>query len=72
MIEALELQKMSLSDKFMTIEQIWDDISHTASAFASPDWHKKILQERDKNIESGEDKLMDWGIAKEQLRNTCK
>jgi len=65
----LPLKDMSLNEKFMVIEMIWDDICHHSADFPSPDWHESILKERDKKIASGEDKLIDWEVAKKQMRN---
>ncbi len=72
MIATLPIKEMSLNEKFMTIEMIWDDICHTSADFPSPAWHDKILKERDAKIASGEDKLLDWETAKNQMRNTLK
>lgn len=68
MIATLPLKEMSLKDKFMLIEIIWDDIIHNSADFPSPDWHAEILKERDAKLNSGEDKLIDWEVAKKQLR----
>jgi len=67
MLATLPLKDMNLSEKFMAIEMIWDDISHNSPDFPSPNWHGDILKERDAKIESGEDKLIDWELAKKQL-----
>jgi len=72
MITALALEKMSLSEKIMTIEMIWEDISSNNSNISSPDWHENVLKIRDENIASGKDKLIDWEVAKQQLRETTK
>ena len=68
MIATLPLKEMNLSEKFMAIEMIWDDIVHNSANFPSPEWHGDVLKERDAKIKSGEDKLIDWNLAKEQLR----
>ena len=68
----LPLKDMSLNEKFMAIEMIWDDICHNSADFPSPAWHETILKERDEKIASGEDKLIDWEVAKKQMRNSIK
>jgi Putative addiction module component len=70
MIATLPLKEMNLSEKFMTIEMIWDDIIHNSANFPSPEWHADVLKERDAKIKSGEDKLIDWNLAKKQLRDS--
>ncbi len=72
MLATLPLKEMTLEEKFMTIEMVWDDIYHNSPNFKSPSWHKKILEERDKKIASGEDKLIDWDDAKISMRASTK
>ena len=69
MLATLPLKEMTLEEKFITIETVWDDIIHNSPDFPSPSWHEKVLDERDAKIASGEDRLMDWESAKEKLRN---
>ena len=66
----IPLKDMSLNEKFIAIETIWDDIIHNSADFSSPDWHEDILEKRDEKIANGKDKLIDWDIAKKQLRNS--
>ncbi|RYD21151.1 MAG: hypothetical protein EOP88_12460 [Verrucomicrobiaceae bacterium] len=42
--------------------------SGNADAVDSPEWHGKILAERERLIESGEETYLAWEIAKEHLR----
>lgn len=63
---------MSTIEKLMAIEMIWDDICRNSSNFPSPDWHGTVLKKRDQDIASGEDRLIDWEVAKKQLRNSTK
>ena len=72
MLATLSLKEMSLEEKFMTIETVWDDIVHNSPNFPSPSWHEEILKERDAKIKSGEDQLIDWETAKNLLRDSLK
>ena len=63
MIATLPLKEMNLSEKFMAIEMIWDDIIHNSANFPSPEWHADVLKERDAKIKYWEDKLIDWNLA---------
>lgn len=64
MMITLPLNDMSLNEKFMVMEMIWDDICRNSANFPSPAWHETILKERDEKIASGEDELIDWDAAK--------
>lgn len=68
MMITLPLNKMTLSEKFRTIETIWDDICHSSEDFSSPSWHEDVLKEREAKLSNGEDQLIDWSDAKAKLR----
>ena len=68
----LPLEKMTLEEKFMTMEMIWDDIIKHSPDFPSPSWHADVLKERDKLLRNKEEKLIDWDTAKKSLQNSLK
>jgi len=72
MLTALALKEMTLEEKFMTIEAVWDNIIHNSPDFQSPSWHKDVLQDRELKIQSGEDQLIDWKSAKQSLRESLE
>ena len=72
MLSTLPLEKMTLEEKFIAIEAIWDDIVRNSPSFPSPAWHGDVLKERDAFLESGKEKLLDWEVAKESLRKSLK
>ncbi len=50
------------------MEVLWEDISRHPDALESPEWHKDVLQEREKKIVSGEAHFSDWETAKTDIR----
>ena len=68
----LPLKEMSLEEKFLTIEVVWDDILHNNPDFPSPHWHKEVLEERERKLNNGEEQLIDWEDAKKSLRDALK
>lgn len=36
---ALQVDKMSLAEKFETMEMLWDNLSHHVQDVAVPEWH---------------------------------
>jgi len=62
----IDLQQMSTPDKLRLMEDLWADLSE--KDVSSPVWHGDVLAERDRLIESGEEKFLDWETAKRQLR----
>lgn len=65
----LQLEKMSVGEKILTMEAIWDDLCRTADSIQSPDWHESVLTERDNKIVNGEDEFVDWTRAKQIIRD---
>ena len=66
---SLPLEKMSIEDKISAMETIWDNLCQTAESIPSPSWHKDILDEREKAIDSGKEEFIDWSEAKKHIQD---
>lgn len=64
----IPLKEMSLSDKMELLEALWDNLSSKPEELHSPDWHKDILDERRRLVQSGAETFSDWETAKIELR----
>ena len=62
-----EIKQMSLSEKLMTMEQLWNELQHSEEGIQSPPWHKEVLKARE-----GNEKFVNWNDAKRAIRNSCK
>ncbi|HTB62219.1 MAG TPA: addiction module protein [Opitutales bacterium] len=40
-----QVQKLSVQDKLLLVEELWDEIAATADAIPLPEWHKHALDE---------------------------
>ena len=67
---ALSVEKMSIEEKFQTMETIWDDLCKKADSISSPPWHEKVLNDRENRIIKGEDVFVDLHIAKKNIENS--
>lgn len=65
----LQIKEMSLKDKLVAMESIWDDICRNEKPVISPSWHNEILQERQKESEEA-NRFTDWEEAKHNIRNS--
>ena len=65
----LPLESMSIEEKIQAMEFIWDDLCKKADSIPSPPWHEKVLTEREEGVKRGEEKLLDWEAAKNNIRN---
>ena len=44
MVMTLPLDEMSLADKILAMEILWDDLCRNADGFSSPAWHGEQLK----------------------------
>ncbi|OGT90665.1 MAG: hypothetical protein A2286_13635 [Gammaproteobacteria bacterium RIFOXYA12_FULL_61_12] len=70
MSNALMLDRMSLEEKMLAMEAIWDDLCHQADEPQSPSWHAEVLAEREAAIAQGEESFEDWEAAKRRIRDS--
>ncbi|MBK1724009.1 addiction module protein [Thiocystis violacea] len=50
----LQLDQMSVEEKILTMELLWDSLCQAPADLESPDWHGEILEERQRKIDAGE------------------
>lgn len=62
------LDEMTLPAKMELLEALWDDLSRSPDSLPSPDWHREVIEERVRLVQSGEEKFSDWADAKEEIR----
>jgi hypothetical protein len=68
MQNTIEIKQLSREEKLRVMEAIWEDLSYEEEQIESPDWHKEALQETERRLSSGQEKIVDWQDAKKELR----
>ena len=69
MLEALKLDQITISDKFLLMEELWESMHREASAnHFTPQWHIDILDSRGKRIEKNELSFSNIATVKERLK----
>lgn len=68
MIQAADIQQMSLEEQLQAMELLWASLSRMPNAVPSPDWHGDILAERMAKIERGEGEFLSIPQLKERLQ----
>jgi len=64
---SIDIQEMTAVEKLQTMELLWDDICHSTTNIASPDWHGNILRKREDQLQQGHEKFQDWSQAKKEI-----
>ena len=58
---------MTVREKLQIMEELWSDLSHNQSQIPVPQWHKDILNEREKLLKEGKAIFIDWETAKKRI-----
>ncbi|MBM3302089.1 MAG: addiction module protein [Deltaproteobacteria bacterium] len=64
----LPLSKLSLAQKLDLMEAIWEDLAKHEQTLESPDWHGRVLKDRDEALAAGKATVSSWEEAKDRIR----
>lgn len=65
---ALPLDQMTVEEKLRAMEAIWRSLSQQDDQVPVPGWHKQLLDERERQIDSGKAKFISLEEMKERVR----
>ena len=65
----LLLERMSVEEKILAMESLWDSLRQEPADIESPSWHGEILAQRAAAVKRGEDGFEDWESAKAEIRS---
>ncbi len=61
------IEDMTAAERIELLEAIWKAMtSHTQNA-VPPDWHSRILEQRDRDVLNGSADFVDWDDAKSEI-----
>ena len=63
----LQIDQLSLEEKLQIMEALWEDLRSRAEDMPVPQWHKDVLDTRERMIETGEASFEDWDSAKKRI-----
>jgi hypothetical protein len=58
MIQAADIEQMSLEERLQTLELLWASLARTPDAVPSPDWHGEVLATRLAKVARGEGEFL--------------
>jgi putative addiction module component (TIGR02574 family) len=64
----LPLDQMTVEEKLRAMEAIWRSLSTREEQVPVPDWHKQVLDERQRQIDAGEARFVSLEEMKERVR----
>ncbi len=63
----LPLEQMTVKEKLQVMEELWRDLSCNQNQIPIPQWHKDILDRREKLVKEGKATFVDWETAKKRI-----
>jgi Putative addiction module component len=66
---SLPLNKMTITEKLVAMNQIWDDLMRNPDDIPSPEWHNEVLSARADRVKNGEAHFKDFESVKSELRS---
>lgn len=69
---SIPLDKMTISEKLLALEQIWDDLQRSSKDVPSPSWHEDVLRARQARAQEGTSHFGDWSDAKHGIRDRAR
>ncbi len=67
MLKQLQIDQMTTAEKLRVMEQLWEDLRTRADCVSGLQWHKDLLDERARLIETGEAQFNDWDAARKRI-----
>lgn len=50
------------------MEELWKAMTANPEEIETPEWHLKVLEERERALANGETEFVDWEDAKKEIR----
>ena len=68
MIQAAEIERMTVDERLQAMELLWTSLTRTPEAVPSPGWHGEVLASRLAKIERGEGEFLTLVKVKARLQ----
>jgi hypothetical protein len=66
------LNEMTIPEKLRLMEALWESLSRESVCVESPEWHREVLEERERRVASGEAQFTNCETAKADIRERCR
>ncbi|MEQ1907156.1 MAG: addiction module protein [Pirellulaceae bacterium] len=71
-LTTIPIELLSLSEKLLLMERLWEDLSKQPTNVPPPEWQGDVLAARLAAVKEGRTAFVDWDAAKERLRDRLK
>jgi hypothetical protein len=63
----IAIDQMTLEEKLLAMETLWDDLCRREAGLPMLQWHKELLDERERLVRDGKARFTDWETAKRRI-----
>ena len=63
---------MTVEEKIHTLEALWNDLCRDEQNIPVPQWHKDLLDERERLVREGKAHFEDWETAKKRISKRAR
>jgi hypothetical protein len=72
-MKSLDLNQMPLSEKFLMLEALWENLSKDAQNRGfTPSWHREVLNHRALKVDNAESSFSDIVEVQKRLAKLCQ
>jgi hypothetical protein len=62
------IDEMTPQQRVDLMEELWKAMSRNPEDIPQPEWHRDVLEQRERALANGEDEFIEWDEAKEYIR----
>lgn len=66
-MSVIQIDQMTLEEKLLAMESLWDDLCRREESMPMLQWHKDLLDERERLVREGKARFADWETAKRRI-----
>ena len=63
----IQIDQMTLAEKLLAMEALWDNLCRREEGLPMLQWHKELLDERERLVRDGQAQFADWETAKRRI-----
>lgn len=71
-MNTIDIAGLPVAEKLMLMEKLWGALRVQAASDVVPAWHKDVLAERLRRLDSGSEPVSSWAETKERIRAQTK
>lgn len=70
--ETLDVRQMSVSERIVLMERLWESMSSPEDLSEPPEWHESVLRDREAEWRERHAVSQDWAEAREEIRRQSR